>query len=402
MKKLTDKELDELVKKHQSLSYVDIAKEINKVGYKVRGKKVSPDAVRSRYRRMKLPKKEGYSFSKFTSPEEDLQNHKEKTKIRDEKKHVEKKLNILIYDNERLQAELDASLEIKNSLNPMFIEEKISLNDTEATAVVLASDWHLEETVNPATVNNMNKFTIDVAQKRVEQFFQNTLKLLKKEQQSTKIDTLVLALLGDFISGNIHEELLENCSMRPIDAIIFAENLIAGGIQFVLDNSSVNLVIPCHVGNHTRITKKVHISTEKGNSLETFMYHHLQNHFKSNPRVKFLVSDGYLSYLTIYDFTIRFHHGHAIKYGGGVGGLTIPARKAVAQWQKIKPADLDCFGHFHQFFDGGNFICNGSLIGYNSFAIFIKGDYEKPKQAFFLVDKKRGMKTVVCPILFDI
>lgn len=402
MKKLTDKEIDELVKKHQKLSYVEIAKEINKTGYKVRGKKVTEHAVRSRYRKMKLPKKELNGFSKFSTPEEDLQKHKENAKARDEKRHTEKKLDILISDNERLQKELDASLAVKRGLNPVFIEEKISTGDSEATAVVLASDWHLEETVNPATVNNMNKYNLDVANRRVEQFFQNTLKLLKKEQQSTKIDTLVLALLGDFISGNIHDELLENCSLRPIDAIILAENLIAGGIKFLLDNSNVKLIIPCHVGNHTRITKKIHVSTEKGNSLESFMYHHLMNHFKYNPRVKFLVSDGYLSYLTIYNFTIRFHHGHAIKYGGGVGGLTIPVRKAVAQWQKLKQADLDCFGHFHQFFDGGNFICNGSLIGWNTFAIFIKGDYEKPKQSFFLIDKKRGMKTVVCPILFDI
>lgn len=387
----TRKQIEDFVKKHwSSKTNVEIADLLN----------ISEPTVRRVGKRLKLTPKKTLSLE--TTPEEDIKNHRDKIKTRDEKNHTTKTLNILISDNERLQKELDASLQIKNALSPMFMEEKISSSDTEATAVVLASDWHLEEYVNPATVNGMNKFTTEIAQKRVEQFFQNTLKLLKKEQQNAKIDTLVVALLGDFISGNIHEELLENCSMRPIEAIIFAENLIAGGIQFLLDNSDVNLVIPCHVGNHTRITKKVHISTEKGNSLETFMYHHLLNHFKGNERVKFLVSEGYLSYLTIYNFVIRFHHGHAIKYGGGVGGLTIPARKAVSQWQKIKAADLDCFGHFHQFFDGGNFICNGSLIGYNTFATFIKGDFEKPKQAFFLIDRKRGMKTVVCPILFDI
>lgn len=400
MKKLTSQEIDELIKKHQALSYKEIATEINKVGIPYSGRKATADMVRSRYRKMHFAKKLNGAFSQYT-PEEEVAIHKEKLRTKDEKKMTERKLSILIDDNERLQKELEASLEMKSRLNPVFIEEKLSTNDSEATAVVLASDWHLEEIVNPATVNNMNKFNTDIAKKRVDQFFQHTLKMLKKEQQSVKIDNLVLALLGDFISGNIHDELLENCSMRPIEAIIFAENLIAGGIQFLLDNSDVNVTIPCHVGNHTRITKKIHVSTESGNSLETFMYHHLLNHFKGNPRVNFLVSDGYLSYLTIYNFTIRFHHGHAVKYGGGVGGITIPARKAISQWQKIKHADLDCFGHFHQFFDGGNFICNGSLIGYNAFAIFIKGDYEKPRQAFFLIDKKRGCKTVTAPILFD-
>ncbi len=395
MKTLTSKEVDALIVEHQKLSYQQIADKINEVS-KVKHTALS---VRSRYRKIKLPKKKRGNFTEYT-PQESIKLHKEKAHERDEKKHNERKFKFLVEENERLEKELNASLEIKKGLNPVFIEKKVSANDTEAVAVILASDFHLEENVKPETVNGLNKFNLQIAEERVKQFFQNSLKLLLKEQQNAKIDTLVLALLGDFISSNIHEELLENTGLRPIEAIIFAENLLIGGIDYILENSDVKLIIPCHVGNHTRITHKVHISTEKGNSLETFMYHHMMNYYKGNPRVSFMISEGYLSYLTIYNFTIRFHHGHAVKYGGGVGGLTVPVNKAIAQWQKLKHADLDCFGHFHQFFDGGNFICNGSLIGYNAFAIMIKGSYDRPKQAFFLIDKKRG-KTVVCPITFD-
>jgi hypothetical protein len=56
--------------------------------------------------------------------------------------------------------------------------------------------------------------------------------------------------------------------------------------------------------------------------------------------------------------------------------------------------------HFHQLRDGGNFVSNGSLIGWSSYAVSIKAEFEKPKQAFFLIDRKRG-KTVSAPILFD-
>ena len=97
---------------------------------------------------------------------------------------------------------------------------------------------------------------------------------------------------------------------------------------------------------------------------------------------------------------LRFHHGHGMKYGGGVGGIYIPINKAIAQWNKALRADLDVFGHWHQFRDGGNFICNGSIIGYNAYALRIKADYEEPKQAFFLMDKNRG-KTIVAPIFVD-
>lgn len=345
-------------------------------------------------------------MKKKPSKKVDVKTHVDKVstekKLKTEVTQSKKQVNYLIEEKERLQKELNASLEIKAGIKPYKIKHVLSKNDSEATAVVLMSDWHVEEEVDPKTVNHLNKYTLEVAEKRITQLFQNTLKLVETQQHSVKIDTLVIALLGDIISSNIHDALLEINQLRPIEAIIFAENLVISGIQYLLDNSKLNLVIPCHVGNHPRMTKKVHIATETGNNLETFMYHHIANHFKGNKRVQMIVADGYLSYLKIYDFTICFQHGHAIRYAGGIGGLTIPVNKAIAQWEKLQKADLYCFGHWHQFFDGGNFMCNGSVIGWNTYATFIKAGFEKPKQAFFLVDKKRGCKTVVCPILFDI
>ena len=89
-----------------------------------------------------------------------------------------------------------------------------------------------------------------------------------------------------------------------------------------------------------------------------------------------------------------------MRYQGGVGGIFIPVNKAIAQWNRFKKAYLDIFGHFHQFIDGGNFICNGSIIGYGPFSLLIKAAYEPPRQSFLLIDKNRG-KTIVAPIFTD-
>ena len=39
-----------------------------------------------------------------------------------------------------------------------------------------------------------------------------------------------------------------------------------------------------------------------------------------------------------------------------------------------------------------NFVSNGSLIGYNEYALSIKAKYEPPQQAFFLIDAERGKR----------
>jgi len=90
--------------------------------------------------------------------------------------------------------------------------------------------------------------------------------------------------------------------------------------------------------------EKLHICTEAGNSLERFMYHQLAERFKSEPRVKFVIGDGLHVYVNVFGFVLRFHHGHAVRYAGGVGGIFIPVNKAIAQWNKGRRADYDVFG----------------------------------------------------------
>src|SRR3990167_7591922 len=145
-----------------------------------------------------------------------------------------------------------------------------------------------------------------------------------------------------FISGNIHEELLENCLLRPIEAALYAQELIQSGIELLLNSTKLKLTIVCVCGNHSRITGKTHISTEQGNSLEYFMYHTLKQRLECN-RATFVIGDGYHVYFPIYDYAFRFHHGHSLRYQGGIGGLTIPVNKAVAQWNKAKWAFCDVF-----------------------------------------------------------
>lgn len=277
------------------------------------------------------------------------------------------------------------------------ITPTLKSDTAEGTAVLVASDWHVEERVGPE-VGGLNKYSLDIAKSRVSTFFSAGLRLIKLLQQDITINTTVLALLGDFISNDIHDEFPEINAAQPNHALVLAQNMIISGIKHLLQHSSMSFVVPCHSGNHARTTKTTRFGAENGHSLEYLMYLHLAAYFKDESRVTFIVPDGMHSYLQMYDTMIRFQHGHAIRYGGGVGGIYIPVNKAIAQWNKGRHADLDVFGHFHQLRDGGNFICNGSLIGYNSFALSIKADYEPPKQALFLMDKKRG-RTCTWPIL---
>ena len=336
-------------------------------------------------------------------PEEAFVEFATANKSKKDKNALKKTAEYATQRVEELEVELESALALKNAVGDSFKILPRSKKDShsESTAIVVASDWHIEEEVLDDQVNGLNHYNLETSEERAKKFFQMALHLTNLENRDTPIKNLVVALLGDFITGNLHEDSAEITLLRPMDASLRVQKYIKSGIDFLLENSDYNLIFVCCSGNHGRITKKIHHATEEGNSLETFVYKTLAQFYADNPRVVFKTTKSYHNYLQVYDTTIRFHHGHSIKYGGGIGGITIPVNKAINEWNKSRWADLDVFGHFHQFFDGGNFIANGSLIGYNAYALRMKCSYEPPKQAFFVINKRWKTKILVRPILFD-
>lgn len=308
-----------------------------------------------------------------------------------------KKVELLEKENARLQSQIDGLLEYHGKPPKDFAIMRQQGDTRQATEVILASDWHIDEKVDPDTVNDLNTFDEEVCDKRVQDFFAGIVGYHEMTSQRYQIREMVLALLGDFISSSLHEELMENNTMLPIEAIMKAQDYLYNGIRFLLKETDCNITIPCCYGNHARLQKEKKSSTAAGNNLETFMYANLAKLLKDEPRVQFLITKSYHNYLKVYDHTLRLHHGDNVRYYGAVSGIYLSMNKALTQWNKGRRATLSANGHFHQLRDGGDFISNGSLIGYNAYAMSIKADYEKPKQAYFLIEPELG-KTVVAPI----
>lgn len=326
------------------------------------------------------------------------------TKQKEQKKSYEKAIIKLSEDLEEYKDKYNLAVGLNGRVQPTEIKVgSKSRSADESVAVVIASDWHYEEIVTKKSTNGLNEFSLQIADRRINAFFVNLVRLLKKESEHATINTLVLALIGDFITNwNLHDDTPKHCALGVFDALSAVENHLIGGIQYILDSTTVDLVIPTSVGNHSRTTKKIHITTEEQDSVESIVYAHIARHFRDNKRVKVLLPESYLSYVTLWDtYTICFHHGHAVNYGGGVGGLTIPMLKAIAGWDRNRKADLYVCGHFHQQLDGGKFMVNGSLIGYNAYAQFIKASAEPASQWFFLVNKEYNRKTITAPIFLE-
>lgn len=258
-----------------------------------------------------------------------------------------------------------------------------------ASAIIQCGDWHCEERVDENSTNLLNHFNLEIAEKRVRKTFERAVTLIEVEQKLSNIQEIVLGLLGDHITGTIHEELLESNYLSPIEACLFVEEQICWSIHYLLKHTSLPIRIVTCVGNHGRTTQRKRISTSHKNSYEFLIYHHVAKLFANEPRVWWQIGTAYHNYLDIQGKTVRFHHGDAIKYQGGVGGITIPVMKAISSWSRTKRADLDCFQHWHQPVFHKHFIAGNCLIGTNAYAIEIKAEHSAPSQTLIVIDKNR-------------
>jgi hypothetical protein len=312
----------------------------------------------------------------------------------DELESERKRLIALLDDKD---SQLDAALAITSSKPKAAKIVLPPAQKDELTAVAVASDWHVEETVDRKTVNGLNAFSLEIAEQRINKFFTNIVKLTETQRHGAKIDRLMLILGGDLMTGYIHEELQEQNALSPTETVLWLQDRIASGLD-LLNKHFGEIIVPCVYGNHGRTTRKPRHATGAANSYEWMLYHIMAKQLAD--KANWHVSDGYHLLMELYGKTLRIHHGDGLKYQGGIGGLTIPVEKAIASWNKGITADLDIFGHWHQSQQNPKWVCNGSLIGHNAYSVAIKAPYESPTQTYFLFDPKHG-RTGTFPIILE-
>lgn len=267
-----------------------------------------------------------------------------------------------------------------------------------ATAVVCLNDWHGEEPVDPATINGLNEYNLEIAEQRIKKTGERMLHLLDAQRKLSNIKDLVVWIGGDIITGHIHEELAETSPLSPTEACQWAKGQLIGLLDHWIAYADVDSVtVVTSYGNHGRTTAKPRIATAAKHSFEWWMYQNIADIYaaRGEKRIQFKVEQGYHNWLEIQGKLVRFHHGDWLKYQGGVGGITIPVNKALNEWNKARRADYDFFGHWHQHLKHYRWCACNCLIGYAPYALSIKAEYSQPSQTFAVFDRDRPVPVLV-------
>lgn len=298
---------------------------------------------------------------------------------------------------EALRMALGLASAVQAGTTPLQIpaREK-STGQREGCAVILASDWHAGETVDPGQVFGKNSYNPEEFRLRAGRMANGAEWLIDLNAKAFRIRDAIVWLGGDLMTGFIHEDLACTNALGPVDEILLWLDAAEALVRQVARRVE-RVVVPCSYGNHGRMTHKPRVHSGAMLSLEVLGYKWLADRLRDlkpkkpgGPGVTVRVATGEHLYVDVFGWDIRFTHGDSCRYQGGVGGLMIPLKKAVHRWDTAKRAHYTCVGHFHQYLDMGPIVANGSLIGYGPYSVRIAAEHEEPAQAFFVIDKARG------------
>lgn len=262
----------------------------------------------------------------------------------------------------------------------------------EKYAVALFSDAHIEETVNPQSVMSLNEYNTDIAKQRIQNYFSNLVHCLNKDE----VTHLIFASLGDTISGYIHDELAQTNGLTPLEATQLAQGLLFNGLKFICEKSNVeDIYFIGIVGNHSRVTKKIQHANGYKMSYEWLMYQNIKRECEiAGLPITFNLPESEMAVVDTQDNRrFLFIHGFQIRSNGSgtVCGIYPALNRLCMKWDKIFHQDKIYLGHFHSCVSIPNAMVNGSIIGYNSFALSNGFGYERPAQQYEVYDTKIGL-----------
>ena len=302
-----------------------------------------------------------------------LELKKEKSKISDLNVYTNKKIRELA----RLEDIID---KFKESLEKDYGKQHIPNEIVEhipngRDAILMISDIHFGIEVD----NNVNKYNEDIAKERLNKLIDETI----NRCEQSPIDKLHVVILGDSISGLIHNTLRYESRISVSDQIIEVSNVLVQLVNKLARNPHVPFVTVTSVnGNHDRVFACKDDNLPQDN-FTRLINNNLRRDLRDNDKVVYLdntVNHDEIAILDIKGKTFVAVHGDKVSKAN-----------CKQQLENILGIDIDyiLMGHWHepnqiQIHNTKVFI-NGSVVGTDSYASQ-KKLYTKPCQKLLFLD----------------
>lgn len=281
---------------------------------------------------------------------------------------------------------------------PLALPDSASVTPHEM--VLLFSDLHAGETVDREETMGLNEYRWEIMLERMAKLQKSVLSY--QAHRPYPITRLTIAMLGDMLSGDIHDELSITNEMPLPEAVVQLGYDVSAWIEeFVPHFEHIHVVgVP---GNHPRATRKPQAKNAHNNADWT-MYQFVQLATAgpdpgSRPYITWDFPRAAYAVTTVAErWRMLLMHGDGIRttmpgvpWGGVVRRITTLEQQFAASKQ---PIDYFALGHFHtrnalEGVSSQTFI-NGSLKGLDEYSLKSFGSGRPPGQLLLTFHPRNG------------
>ena len=266
---------------------------------------------------------------------------------------------------------------------------KISTKDHNLVA--LLSDLHIGEVVEPAQVLGLDEYNLEVFSRRLNRWVDNLLYLTELKRTRLNVPKLEIFGLGDFVSGEIHDELIRTNEFDVFQQVYFGVRELSKAFLRLAPHFD-EIVFTGVAGNHGRNAKRPYAKNKQGMNFDTLIYNMMSIVLYQQTNIKFIIPDSFITSRNVLGMEFVLTHGDNIR-----GSLGIPLYGINRVRNQLKDIlgghhfDMFVIGHFHHYLASDSVIINPAWKGVDEYSLSGYFGANRPTQLLLTIHPEHGI-----------
>jgi len=267
------------------------------------------------------------------------------------------------------------------------------VSSSEVALVENLSDLHVGELIRPAETRGFGAYNYAIAQKRLNGVhLPNILNWTELNRRGYNIQDLHIFGIGDYVSGNIHQELLVTNEFPLPGQTARAGLLIAEHVRGLAPHFRNVYFHGVGADNHGRLQPKPQAKQKANNNMSYLVHALVEAYTRDIPNVKLIQYEDMAPLVEVAEHKFIVTHGDTVKTVNGLPwyGLERYISREAQRLMQSGGFDYLNVGHYHTPIYLPRLLMNGSLSGSTEFDHSM-GRFAPPSQISYLVHKKHGV-----------